>query len=57
MLYIRAYPCPGQQLTTRNGRADLTRQFIRYGLMATVPHGHRAHLSARTASCRIRETM
>ena len=34
------YPCPVEQVTTRNGRTGLTRQFIRYGMMATVPHGY-----------------
>ena len=44
---IRAFPSPGQQVTTRNGRADLTRQFIRYGMMATAPHGYRVRLNSR----------
>ena len=36
------YPCPVEQVTTRNGRAGLTRQFIRPGMMATVPQDYRA---------------
>jgi hypothetical protein len=31
------YPCPVEQVTTRNGRTGFTRQFIRPGMMATVP--------------------
>jgi hypothetical protein len=33
----KSYPCPGQQVTTRNRRTGLTRQFIRPAMMATVP--------------------
>src|SRR5258705_12062307 len=31
------YPCPAEQVTTRNGRTGLTRQCIPSGMMATVP--------------------
>jgi hypothetical protein len=35
-------PLPRAASYHENGRAGLTRQFIRYGMMATVPHDYRA---------------
>ena len=47
---------PVEQVITRNGRTGLTRQFIRCGMMATVPQGtERALMVGRILRCRTME--